>query len=162
MNRILLAGAVALATLVPAAAQDMSAQEFVTQATSSNMFEIQSSEIAIERSQNEAVQSFAQQMIADHQQVGAMMESIAANSGLEVPLEPQGAPAELLARVEGADGATFDQTYIEAQIAGHEATIDLFQAYAENGDNNALTAFAAETLPGLQMHLNSAQSLDAM
>lgn len=79
MKRFLLAGALALATLVPATAQDMTAQDLVIEAASANVFEIQSSEIALERSQDKAVQQFAQQMVADHQQVGAMMESLTAN-----------------------------------------------------------------------------------
>ncbi len=162
MKRILMAAAVSMLATAPAFAQMMTAQDFVTRAASSNMFEIQSSEMALDQSQNAAVQQFAQQMITDHTAVGQQMRSLAENAQLQLPAQPMGEPAQLLARVQAAEGVAFDPTYIDAQIAGHEATIELFQTYAQTGDNDALTAFAETTLPALMQHLDLAQSIDQM
>lgn len=161
MTRILIAAAVSLMAAAPAFAQGMTAQDFVTKAASANMFEIQSSQMALEQSQDAAIQTFAQQMIADHTPVGQKMTSLAENAGLTVPQQPQGEAADLLNDVKQAKGDNFDDVYVQDQIKGHKSTIKLFQTYAQSGDNDALTAFAEQTLPALMQHLDLAQSLEA-
>src|SRR4028118_125586 len=63
------------ATQPPQAAQSQPAQsgmqapaaaEFVNKAANSNMFEIQSSQAALEKTQNDHVRQYAQQMVQDH------------------------------------------------------------------------------------------------
>jgi putative membrane protein len=159
MKRLLMAAVAATALAGPALAQEMTAEAFVTEAASSNIFEIRSSELALERSQDEAIRTFAQQMLADHHAVGQQMEALAANAGISVPQQPEGVPAQLLEQVEGAADGDFDRVYVDNQIAGHQATVELFQSYAESGSNQPLAAFAQEMLPALQQHLNLAQSL---
>lgn len=48
-------------------------QRFADMAGSSNMFEIESSKLALETSQTQEVQEFAQQMIDDHTMAGEKM-----------------------------------------------------------------------------------------
>jgi putative membrane protein len=53
-----------------------------------------------------------------------------------------------------AKGAVFNKAYIEAQYNAHVETLNLFGAYAKNGDNPRLKTLASELLPTLQSHLD--------
>ena len=63
----------------------------------------------------------------------------------------------LLASVQSA--ADFDSAYVGAQVMAHQESVALFSAYGSNGDVPPLAAFARQTLPNLQMHLQHAQAL---
>ncbi|WP_275532008.1 DUF4142 domain-containing protein [Ensifer aridi] len=47
-------------------AQQMSSEEFVTMAASSDMFEVQSGQLAAKNSKAASIQQFAEMMVADH------------------------------------------------------------------------------------------------
>jgi len=49
---------------------------FLAQASSANQFEIQSSQLALQASQNMAVRNFANVLIADHAQLGQQVASV--------------------------------------------------------------------------------------
>lgn len=134
-------------------------QEFVNNAASGGLFEVQSSELALERSQTPAVQEFAQMMITDHTAVNEELAALAQSKGLTVPGEIMGPPAQHMAAVQAAEGDSFDQTYMQHQIQAHEETIMMFQAEAEGGSDPDLQAFAQKTLPALNAHLQQAQGL---
>lgn len=58
-------------------AQAPAAADFVNRAAISNMFEIQSSQIAQQKAQNDRVRQFAQSMIQDHTAAGEKLKSTA-------------------------------------------------------------------------------------
>ncbi|MDB5621992.1 MAG: outer membrane protein, partial [Devosia sp.] len=47
------------------------------------------------------------------------------------------------------------------QAAAHMEAVDLFRTFADEGDNEAVQAFAAETLPTLDMHKQHIKELVA-
>ena len=53
----------------------------------------------------------------------------------------------------------FDATYAAQQVKAHGKAVDLFDEYAEGGDNAALKQFAANTLPTIKEHLREARKL---
>lgn len=159
MRKLRLASVLAFAGTGAAMAQDMSAQDFVDQAASGGMFEVKSSELALDRSENADIQAFAQKMIDDHTKANDKLASIAREEGLTVPTEVSGDPSMLLQAVEAAEGEEFDATYVENQTTGHETTVKLFETYAQSGDDEALVTFAKDTLPTLQAHLEMAQGM---
>jgi putative membrane protein len=61
--------------------------------------------------------------------------------------------------LKAMNGAAFDKAYIEAQYTAHVEAVNLFTAYAQNGDNPHLKALAAQLLPTLKSHLNHISKL---
>src|SRR5690242_10434538 len=61
---------------------------FLAQASSANQFEILSSQLALQASQNAAVRNFANVMIADHTQLGQQVANVAA--AMHMPPPPPG------------------------------------------------------------------------
>ncbi len=68
MRRFAFAAFIATALAGPAFAQQMSAQDFVNMAAVGGMFEVQSSQLALNKTQDNRVRDFAQHMIQDHTQ----------------------------------------------------------------------------------------------
>ena len=139
----------------PAAAVD--AQTFVNTATVSNLFEIQ--QLALSNSTSDEVKSFAQHMIDDHSKAADEMKAIATQEGLAVPAELDQPTADKLAQLQAVSGEQFDLLYIQLQTAAHAEAVALFAGYANGGDNEALKAFAAQTLPVLEQHYEEALAL---
>lgn len=137
----------------------MAAQEFVSNAASGGLFEVQSSELALERSQTPAVEEFAQMMINDHSKANEELKTLAEAKGLTVPTEIAGPPAQHMAAVQAAEGEAFDATYMQHQAQAHAETIALFQAQAEGGEDPDLRAWAEKTLPTLNAHAEHAQGM---
>src|SRR5215210_6116902 len=140
-------------------AQTQTAQpaEFVTKAASSSLFEIQSSQSALQQSQNNQVRDFAQRMIQDH--IKASDQLKAAAQGQTVPTTPDAEHAQMLQQLNGASGGDFDRRYVQLQLTGHQEAVALFDQYAQNGDNPQLKQFAQQALPDLREHLQMAQQL---
>jgi putative membrane protein len=145
-----------MASAPPAAVT--SAAVFVPMATSSNLFEIESSHLALERSKDPQVRRFAQQMVRDHN--AAMRRMAATLRGNRMPVPPPQMNAkhqQMLAAVTAA--SDFDAAYVNAQLMAHQEAVALFTSYSSSGDVPPLAAFAGKTLPVLQMHLDHVQSL---
>lgn len=134
---------------------------YMAQAASSDMFEIQSGQLALQSSQNAAVRNFANMIIADHQRSTQML--MAAAQSVHVPppppaiMPPQQAMLDQL-RAAGS-GPSFDMAFQQAQISAHQQALLLHQNYAAQGDVPALRAAAGQIVPIVQMHLQQAQSL---
>jgi putative membrane protein len=139
----------------------MTAPGFVMAAGASNLFEIQSSELALQRSTTPAVQSFAQQMIADHTNAGKKLDAVLAgsNSAVTPPKMLDARHQALLEQLSQAEGERFDAEYIRMQVQAHQEAVALFTAYADGGDDAKLRAFATETLPVLRHHYEEVRKL---
>ena len=122
---------------------------------SGNMFEIESSRLAQQRSQNPMVRQFADMMIRDHTQLMNQMRPVAARLGLN-PDAMAMAPhhRDMLERLSNAgSGAAFDAAYHQAQLAAHQEALSLHRNYAANGDNPDLRTLAGAAVPVIESHL---------
>lgn len=142
-------------------ATPMTAEQFVAAAVPSNLFEIQSSELALQRASTANVQQFAQQMITDHTAAGARLQALLAqNATVEAPPMSLDPPHEaMLTQLTNATAENFDVVYINLQLQAHEEAVSLFSAYSTSGDDPVLRLFAAETLPVLRHHLSEVLAL---
>ena len=57
-----------------------------------------------------------------------------------------------LEQLQSVEGEAFDRAYLTAQVAAHDEAVALFDVFSTQGQDSALRAFAAETLPTLQEH----------
>jgi putative membrane protein len=137
-----------------------STADFVKTAAISDMFEIQSSKLALEKKARDE-RHFAERMIHDHTETTDQLQHLVNSGQVKVPL-----PAaldtqheQMLDKLRGENGANFDKDYDQAQLAGHKEAVALFESYAANGDNAALKRWAAATLSHLRDHLAMAEKL---
>lgn len=132
--------------------------EFAKAAALSNLFEIESSRLALERSQDQDVRAFAQRMVEDHTRAGVEMKAAAGKDGVfAVPTGLDEAHRRKIEALRGADGPEFDRLYLDMQQAAHQDAVALFDAQAKG--EGALARFAQETLPVLRQHREAVRAL---
>ena len=142
-----------------AAMQPMNASTFAQTAASSGLYEVQSSQLAMSRSQSR-VRGFAQQMIQDHDRANRELMALASANNVPITSRMNERHQGMLDQLAAAgSGPAFDQRYLQQQMTAHDEAIALFSSYAQNGDNAQLRDFARRTLPTLQQHQQMLRSM---
>jgi putative membrane protein len=134
-------------------------QDFVSEAAQGDMFEIASSEAAVQKG-SDKVKSFANQMVDDHKKTSADLKRLTPAAGANLPSEMTASQKRDFEKLSGLQGQDFDKQYMDDQLSAHKAAVSLFERYGKSGDNAELQSWAKQTLPTLQQHLNMAQTLD--
>lgn len=132
---------------------------FATAAAQGDIYEITSSELALERAASEEVRTFAQDMIADHTATTEQLTPIAGEIGVTPPTKTTAAAQLDIAYLETLEGAAFDTAYMEGQLVSHEAAVAAFEIAFKTAQNEALRAFATENLPIVTEHLQMVQGM---
>jgi putative membrane protein len=141
------------------AAQAQSAQ--MNKVAISDMFEIQSSQLALSKQPDNDTKPFAQRMVTDHQKTSKELKSLVDGGKVKATL-PSALDAEhqkMLDDLKAKNGKDFDQSYDQIQVKAHQDAVALFKAYAAGGDDPELKRWAAKTLPNLERHLTMAEKL---
>jgi putative membrane protein len=154
----------ACATMAGPGSADMTPNDrvnYVAMAGASDLFEIQSSQIALSKAQRSETRQFAQMLITHHTQTTAALTAAAAASGMNPP-PPMLMPMQrqMIDALQGAPAGSFDQLYIHQQVPAHEMALALHQNYAASGDAAPLRAAAASAVPIVQQHLAQARQMD--
>ena len=152
-------------TPAPAAAAPVpnadTAAGFAVRSALSDMYEVDSSRIALQRSQDNDVKRFAQMMIDDHGRTSNEVRAMLAQQAVAVAL-PAAPDAEVESRLNAlrsASAEAFDQTYVDQQIQAHESALALLKDHARNGDNQVFRDWASRTAPAIENHLQMARGL---
>jgi putative membrane protein len=138
----------------------LAAPMYMTMAASGDQFEIQSSQLALQRSSNPQLRQFAQMLITDHSNMSAQLIAAAQGAGLTPP--PPAVSAEhaaMLQQLQATPAASFDMAYRDAQVMAHQQALTLHQNYANGGDVPALRTVASSAVPIIQNHLNMIQGM---
>lgn len=170
MKALLLAASAALVVSACASRDDdvipvavpagMMATTYLPTAASGDLFEIQSSQLALQQSCDPAVRAFAQMMIDDHTRLSTLTMQTASSAGVTPPSPMLNAQhAQMLQTLQMQTGAGFEAAYRNAQITAHQEAVTLHRSYADTGDHSALRGVAAQAVPVIEMHLNRAQTL---
>jgi putative membrane protein len=157
-------GAAAMATAATIAfAQKAPAEgtEFVKKAAIAGMTEVEASKVALEKSTDANLKSFAQHMIDDHTKAGDALKAAAMQEGISVPADLDAQHEQVVDKLSGLTGATFDKAYKTRMLTDHKAAVALFSSEAREPSHGAVEKFAADTLPTLQSHLKMAQDLNS-
>ncbi|NJC32951.1 putative membrane protein [Sphingomonas jejuensis] len=154
------AAAPATARAAPSPQTPTTAAAFVPMAGASDLYEIQSSQLALEKSRNEDVRRYAQMMITHHRQTTEQVTAAAREAGL-TPRPPVLNPEQRanVAALRRLSGAGFDRTYLTQQVRAHEQALALHSTYADRGDQPALRRAAAGARPIVQQHLDEVRTL---
>ena len=135
----------------PAVVRPLFAADYMAMASSIDLFEIRSSELALTRALNPRHRDFARMMIAAHQGTSAQLSF----AGRRLNLLPS---ASLLPRHQAmldelTASSDFDSTYHRQQIAVHEAALKLHSDFAARGESATLRPVAKNAAPIVRRHL---------
>lgn len=143
-----------------AATPDDGTKNFVEKAALSDMFEIEASKIALERSKVQPVKDFAQMMVDMHGATTAELGPLASAAGVAPPTALDNDHTAKLDELKNAKVEDFDDKYIDQQTEAHENALNLMKDYANNGKDTGIQAFAAKTAPAVDQHLLAVKALD--
>lgn len=127
-----------------------------------NIAEVAAGKMALEKSGNAGVKTFAQQMIDDHGKGLDETKQLAAAKNLTLPTEPDAAHKKMAADLQKMSGAAFDKAYVaKAGVADHakvHAALKKDIAGAKDADVKAL---ATKLEPIVAHHGEMAKNLNA-
>ena len=150
-----------LATLALVCCGAPSTPDFVKRAASSDLYEVAAGRMASERGQSAAVKQFGEHMVEAHGKTTEELKRIVEDEKLKVklPAEPEAKQQNMLKALSEAKPEEFDAVYLRQQMAAHQRAAELFDKYAERGENDALKQFAANMLPAIKQHLEAVEKL---
>jgi putative membrane protein len=135
--------------------------DFMTKAALGGMAEVELGKLAATRAQNPEVKKFAQQMVTDHTKANDELKALAGEKNFSMPVRLDPKHQAVMDKLNGLSGAAFDKAYVEAMVADHEESVALFKSEADGGKDADAKAWAAKTLPALQMHLDMIKGIQS-
>jgi putative membrane protein len=135
--------------------------DFVDDASAKGLAEVKTAQLALEKGKSADIKQFAQQMIEDHSNANAELTALARSENIKVADEATLMDKAKALLLKQQDGKDFDAAYADSQVTAHQQTLELFSDYAKSGNNLKIKAFAENTLPTLQHHLEMAKALKA-
>lgn len=144
------------------AANGMTDQDFVTQASSMNIAEVNAHKAAGTHATTADVKMHAKHMLTDHTKMGDEMKALAAKKNMTVSNEPPAAKKQMLDDMNASKkGKDWDMAYLDAQVNDHNETIALFEKGSASAKDPDLKALIDKTLPTLRDHLKMVQDAQA-
>ena len=173
-DRLILTGGLAALTLAGCASEQPSrraaqrppvvirgipvpASTYVRLASSSDLYEIKSSQLALTRARDARLREFARMMINAHQGLGSQLSFAGRRLNLLPSAQLLPEHQRLLDTLEST--SDFDGTYRRQQIQVHEAALKLHGDFAARGESATLRPVARSAAPIIRAHL---QRLRAM
>lgn len=140
------------------AAPKVGEQEWIKKAAEGGMAEVEMGKLAAEKAKSPEVKKFGEHMVQDHSKANKKLMGIAKDKGVTPPKQLSAKHQAKMKELKQADGAKFDQMYMETQLEGHQEMIALFEKGAKNSDGD-VKEFATETLPTIKEHYQMAQTV---
>jgi putative membrane protein len=137
-------------------------RDFLEQAAQNGHAEISASRLALEKTRNEQVRTFAQRMVDDHTRANEELRTLATSKRVELPSEPSLLQKGKEMLISGLSDHNFDRRYINQMgVEAHEDNIELFTKASRDAQDPDVKAYASKTLPALRSHLEAARGLKA-
>ncbi|SKC99809.1 putative membrane protein [Chitinophaga ginsengisegetis] len=133
--------------------------DFLVEAASGGMTEVQLGQLAQTNSMNKQVKAFGALMIKDHGAGNEKLKALAASKNIILPDSVSNHQQKMKERLEKKKGEAFDRAYISMMIDDHKRDIRAFKSAAKNAADVEIKAFALDNLPILSAHLDSALNL---
>jgi putative membrane protein len=135
-------------------------KEFLAHVLQDSMAEIQMSELALQRSENDAVKKFAQEMIDEHGVLGREIEKVAEKMKLKLPQELRQEHETAMKSLGRLHAEKFDRVYINHVLKDHDNDVKVFKHYADAGDADPeIRKLARKGEKMLTQHLKMAQDI---
>jgi putative membrane protein len=133
---------------------------FVTTAAKGNLAEVELGKLTSEKSNNQLVKDFGQQMVNDHSKANDNLKPIADSNGIQWPTKLTGESEALYNRLSKLSGAQFDKSYVQAMAQDHRKVLAEYKRESGTVKDQQLKAYIDQTLPVVQQHLSHIESIE--
>jgi len=131
---------------------------FIKKGIEGGLMEIKASGMVITKSNNQKVIGLAKMIIDDHTQFGDDLKKLETDEKITEPDTINQAHQLQLNDLEKKNGAEFDKAYLQMIVIDHEDAVKLFTNATKNSDSK-IRKVAAQNLPTIKMHLDSANAI---
>lgn len=156
--RIGLAATALLAIGTSSLGAESRSDEFIVAAIQGNLFEVKAGELAQARGASENVRKFGAMLAKDHAAARDKSLKAAQSIGARAPTAPSDTQREVLDALAKLSGDRFDEHFITTLLDDHLRDVARYETYAKQG-SDAVSTYAAETLPTQRDHLKAVQGL---
>jgi putative membrane protein len=136
---------------------DTDSQAFIKKAIEGNLAEIAVGTLAQQKSSSDGIKQFGQQLQADHTAANDKAMQAAKAVFVDPPKEPSSEQKSAYDKLTHEQGGAFDRDFLAMMVDDHNKAIADYQR--ESSANDAAGQYAKASLPTLQKHLATAQSL---
>ena len=133
----------------------MNASRFLSLAQSSNALQTRASELVTSRDTRPEVRSLAQAMLEFRRGLSSTLEGLARERKLKPPTVLEFEHQAVLENLEPLDALELSRRYAEVEIQALEQELQIYRAAPASDES--LRAFANDTAPKLQQHLEDAR-----
>jgi putative membrane protein len=135
--------------------------EFINDASAQGVAEIEASRLAHQKSESKEVKDYTIVVINDRTTANQHLAKIAKQ--LDLPVAPREEVVDKAKALmpQAMEGTTFDEAYAASQVKTTQEAIEQLEHAAQTTDVPEIKAYAEETLPKLQNHLQMARALQA-
>ncbi|HTA41195.1 MAG TPA: DUF4142 domain-containing protein [Bryobacteraceae bacterium] len=163
-NRSIVLGSALLtlfAVTIPAySAMSSADKQFMMNAARTDMIEAHEGQLAADRATQSDVKDLAKTLVTDHTQDYEQLSVLAAKTGVKIPKGINAAKDPAIAQLNHLKGAGFDRQFTRDEIADHRREVAVFKRESEHGKDPDVKAYATQTLPTLQKHLQLAEQCE--
>jgi len=137
-------------------------QVFVDNAIKEGMYGLLLGTLAVEKSRDPHVRTFAENMIRDNQRLNIELTSIAERKGITPAkvLDPQ--QRTMMQQLSQLSGQDFDCRFLVAALNEHKTALETLKQETQAGRDKDLQRLASNILPKLRSHLNLGRKAKAM
>jgi putative membrane protein len=136
-------------------------RKFIEEAAKGGMAEVELAKVAQERASSPEVKQFAQRMEQDHSKANEQLRQLAQEKGVTMPAGPKLGEKHEMSKLSKLQGEEFDRAYMDHMVKDHEKDVKEFRKEAQKAKDPDVKAFAQQTAPILEQHLQLAQNADA-
>jgi putative membrane protein len=156
-----------LLSSIPATAQTVTDAQIASIVVTANQVDVDAGRLAASSSKNADVRKFAELMVRDHTDVNR--QAVALVTRLKVTPEENETSRSLaaggeknVAALKALKGAAFDKSYVDHEVAYHQAVLDAVDTtLIPNAKNDELKALLVKVRPAFVAHLEHAKHLAA-
>jgi putative membrane protein len=137
-------------------------KKFVENAAAGGIAEVNLGKFATEKASNQEVKDFGQKMVDDHTKANQDLMDFAKSKGVDLKDGEEKGTKQAQnqsAKLGKKQGADFDKEYMDLMVKDHEKDVKEFEDASKDAQDADLKAWAAKTLPTLQMHLQMAKDI---
>jgi putative membrane protein len=134
---------------------------FLRQAAGLLRFQAASGQLALRKTRADAVQAFAHELNLDYSVAGMKFRQALADEKLKPSRDGLDTGHKALSDelTHTPPGKAFTKAFVEVQARALREDLEVFEAYAQSGDNERMKFFAQEMVPVLRGHLEQAERL---
>lgn len=148
------------ASSAPAVTLSKADEKIVLDMAIANMAEVEAGKMAISKTQNAQVKSFAQKMIDDHSKALGDVAALAQSKGITLPTTVDAPHKAMAAKLNKLSGAAFDKAYMAgAGVSDHAKVRAKLKGFERKAKDAEVKALASKMLPTVEEHLHMAHEM---